>query len=321
MVKLDKADRIILAELDKNCRISAGELAKRARKSRQSVEYRIKRLVREGVITSFNVAINPHKMGYRLYKIYLQLRNIPEERERLLEHLKGSGRVYWMGECDGAWDLIFGVFAKSDYDFYEVKNALISNFGKLIVNKQYDFILDVKQYPKMYFSGEVSAPTMFGGTIVDNEIDELDHAILGEIVNNARVSMTELAVKVESRPEKVSSRLKRMEKLGIIIQYRIGVNLEKLGLEMYKAILHIERYTKEDEKMLLEYVSGLSNVQYFIRNIWDIEPELVVEDYHEYIQIIEKLKEKFPYVIKNVEAVLMKTDEWTPGFRNLLGAK
>jgi DNA-binding Lrp family transcriptional regulator len=226
-----------------------------------------------------------------------------------------------MGECDGAWDLIFGVFAKTDYEFYGVKNELISTFGKIIVKEYYDVLVDVKQYPKMYFTGEVSEPTMFAGEVVENELDKLDHAILGEIVNNARISMTELAVKVKSRPEKVSARMKRMEKLGIIIQYRIGVDLEKLGLEMYKAIIHIERYTKEDEKMLLEYVSGLPNVQYFIRNIWDIEPELVVEDYHEYRIIVEKLKELFPYVIKNVESVLFKTDEWTPGFRNLLGAK
>jgi len=320
-LKLDKADRIILAELDKNCRVSAAALAKKARKSRQSVEYRIKRLIKEGIITSFNASINPHKMGYKLYKIYLQLRNVPEEREKLMEYLRGSGLVYWMGECDGAWDLIFGVFAKSDYEFYEVKNELISTFGGIIVKDYYDVLVDVKQYPKMYFTGEVVEPTMFAGEIVDNELDELDHAILGEIVNNARVSITELAVRVGSRPEKVSARMKRMEKLGIIIQYRIGVDLGKLGLEMYKAIMHIEKYTKEDEKMLLEYVSGLPNSQYFIRNIWDIEPELVVEDYHEYRGVVEKLKERFPYVIKNVESVLFKTDEWTPGFRNLLGAK
>jgi len=131
--------------------------------------------------------------------------------------------------------------------------------------------------------------------------------------------MTQLASRVESRPEKVAERLKRMEKLGVIIQYRIGVDLKKLGLENYKAILHMERYSPEDERKLLEYVSGLLHTQYFIRNIWNIEPELVVEDYHEYRLIVDKLKESFPFVIKNVESVLMKSDEWTPGYKNLLG--
>lgn len=318
-IKLDKADRIILTELDKNCRVPMSRLAKLTRKSRQSVEYRIKRLVEQGVITSFNAAINPHTMGYKMYKIYLQLRNIAEEKQRLFKYLKESGRVYWMGECDGTWDLIFTVFARSDYEFYALKNELISAFGAIIVRNYYDVLVDVKQYPKMYFTGEISAPTMSGGEIVDNEISELDHAILAEIVNNARMPITALALKVGSNPERVAKRLKKLEEMGIIIQYRIGVDLNKLGLELYKAILHVEKYDRDDEKKLLEYVSSLPNTQYFIRNIWDIEPELVVTDYHEYRNIIEKLKAEFPMVIRNVESVLMKTDEWTPGYKNLLG--
>ena len=30
------------------------------------------------------------------------------------------------------------------------------------------------------------------------------------------------------------------------------------------------------------------------------------------------MKARFPQVIRNVESVLMKTDEWTPGFENLV---
>lgn len=319
-IKLDKADRIILTELDKNCRIPLTRLAKLARKSRQSVEYRIKRLVEQGIITSFNAAINPHKMGYKIYKIYLQLRNVPEEKEKLFKYLRTSSIVYWMGECDGVWDLIFAVFAKSDYEFYALKNELISEFGNILVKSDWGVLIDVKQYPKMYFTNEIASPTMFGGEIVPNQMDALDHAILGTLVNNARIPLTELAAKIGSTPTRVEAHIKRMEKCGIIIQYRIGVDLDKLGLEYYKAIIHVDRYTKEDEKKLLTYMSSLPNIQYFIRDMWNIELELVVSNYHEYYEIMNRVKTNFPFVIKNVESVLMKTDEWTPGFRNLLKA-
>ena len=221
----------------------SSRLAKLAHKSRQSVEYRIGRLVERGIITSFNTSINPHRMGYKLYKIYLQLRNIQEEKQRLFEYLRGSGIVYWMGECDGAWDLIFGVFAESDYEFYVLKNELISEFGKIIVKNFYDLLVDVKQYPKMYFTGELHEPVMFGGEVVENRLDGLDHGILGEVVNNARISLTELASRAGSNPATVAARMRRMEQAGVIIQYRIGVDLNALGLEHYKAIIHLERYT------------------------------------------------------------------------------
>ena len=317
-IKLDKTDRKILAELDKNCRIPTTRLAKIVKKSRQAVEYRIKQMVDKGVIVSFNAAFNPHKMGYKIYKVYLKLRNIPEEEKRLFDYLRASGIVYWMGKCSGRWDLIFGVFSKSDYGFLEMKNDLISKFNKIIVEEEGDVLVDVKQYPKMYFTNKIIQPTMFAGGVVNNEMDNLDYAILGEIVNNARIPINELAKKVKSTAIIVRGKLKKLENKGIIIQYRIGINLNKLGLELYKAIIKIDRYTKEDEKRLFGDISNLPNIHYFIRNIWQIEPELVVSSYQEYYKIIENLKKEFPYVIRIVDSVLMITDEWTPGFRNIL---
>jgi DNA-binding Lrp family transcriptional regulator len=320
-IKLDKTDRKILAELDKNCRIPTTKLAKIVMKSRQAVEYRINQLVKKGIITSFNAAFNPHKMGYKIYKIYLKLRNIPEEKERLFTYLRSSGIVYWMGECSGTWDLIFGVFSKSDYGFFELKNELISEFNKIIVDEEGGILVDVKQYAKMYFTNKIVPPTMFAGKVVYNELDELDYAVLGEIVNNARIPINELAKKVNSTAIIVRGKLKKLEQKGIIIQYRIGIDLNKLGLELYKAIIRLDKYTKEDERKLLAYISNIPNVHYFIRNIWQIEPEIVVSSYQEYYNIIENLKKEFPYVIRTVDSVLMITDEWTPGFRNLLKLK
>lgn len=317
-IKLDKTDRKILFELDKNCRIPTTVLAKKVMKSRQAVEYRINQLIKKGIITSFNAAFNPHKIGYKIYKIYLKLRNIPEEKNKLIEFLKASNIVYWMGECSGSWDLIFGVFSKNDYAFYEMKNELLTKFQTLIIQEYGDVLIDVKQYTKMYFTNEIIPPTMFAGEIINNELDETDHDILGEIVNNARIPIIELAKKVDSTPTIVRGKLKKLEEKGIIIQYRIGLNLNKLGLELYKVIITLDRYTKEDEKKLLYYMSNLPNIHYYIRNIWQIEPEIVVNSYQEYYEIIEKLKKEFPYIIKTTDSVLMITDEWTPGFKNIL---
>lgn len=315
---LDKADRKLLAELDKNCRTPSTVLARKIGKSRQAVEYRINQLVKKGIITGFHTAINPHKMGYKAYKIYVKLKNIPEEKNRLFKYLRELGRVYWMGECSGSWDLIFSLFAKTDYEFYELKNQFMSKFNKIIINQEEGILVDVKQYSKMYFTNQIAEPTMFAGGIVNNKLDEKDYVILGHIVNNGRISLTELAKKVKSTEIIIKNRIKKLKENGIIIQYRIGVDLNKLGLELYKAILRIERYTKEDEKRLLSYISNLPNIQYFIRNISQIEPELVVSNFQEYHKIIEDIKKEFPEVIRTVDSVLMITDEWTPGFGNLL---
>ncbi len=293
-IKIDKTDRKILAELDKNCRIPTTILAKKVMKSRQAVEYRINQLVKRGVITSFNASFNPHKMGYKIYKIYLKLRNIPEEKKKLFDYLKSSGLVYWMGEFSGSWDLIFGFFAKTDYEFFKLKNEVMSKFQKIIVEEYGDNLIDFKQYPKMYFTNEIIQPVLSAGEIVNNELDALDYSILGEVVNNARIPINELAIKLKSTPIIVRGKLKKLEQKEIIIQYRIGIDLNKLGLELYKAIIKLDRYTKEDEAKLLTYLSNIPNIHYYIRNIWQIEPEIVVSNYQEYYAIIENLKKNSP---------------------------
>ena len=81
-VKLDLTDRKILAELDKNCRISNSALAKKVNKSREAVKYRIQQLQKRGIIEKFITSINPNKLGFYMFKVYLKLENIPEEREK-----------------------------------------------------------------------------------------------------------------------------------------------------------------------------------------------------------------------------------------------
>ncbi|MAF35618.1 hypothetical protein CL622_00690 [archaeon] len=320
-ISLDMIDKKILTELDKNCRIPSTKLAKIVRKSRQTVDYRIDQLVKKGIITSFNASFNPHKIGYKIYKIYLKLRNIPLKKKKLLNELRTSKNVYWLGEFSGKWDIIFGIFAKSDYEFYEVKNHIIAQFNSIIVEEEGGTLLDVKQYPKMYFTNQIVPPTMFAGEISTNELDALDNTILEKVINNGRIPITDLAKSVQSTPTIALHRLKKLEKEGIIIQYRIGIDLNKLGLELYKSIIKLDRYTKEDERKLLAYLSQLPNIHYYIRNLWQIEPELVVNNYQEYYTIIEDLKKEFPQVIKTIDSLLMISDEWTPGFKNMLTQK
>ena len=78
--KIDLLDKKILFELDKNARIPTTQLAKKLNISRETCKYRIANLVKNNVIAKFSTIINPNKLGYKMYKIHLQLTNIGEER-------------------------------------------------------------------------------------------------------------------------------------------------------------------------------------------------------------------------------------------------
>ena len=105
-IKLDKIDRRILAELDKNCRVSNIQLGKKVNRSREAVKYRIQQLQKKGIITGFITSINPNKLGYYMFKAYLKLENIPEEKEKFFNELRTNKGIYWFGISDGAFDCL-----------------------------------------------------------------------------------------------------------------------------------------------------------------------------------------------------------------------
>ena len=315
---LNQLDRKILYELDKNSRELSSKIAKKLNTSRQTIEYRIKNLSKRGIIESFNTAINTYKIGYKLYKFYLKLRNIPDEKEKFIEYIKKSGKIYWFGTGSGKYDLILAVYAKDDTTFLNTRNELISNFKSIIIDYDMDILVYTKQYAKMYFTNQITNSTYFGGDVVNNKLDNLDHNILEKIVNNSTTSNYELSRILKTTPITIKNKIKRLENLGIIIQYRIGVNLRLLGLELYKAIISFEKYNDKIEKEILEHISNIPQISYYIKNIQRLELEFIVESFEQYYDIIENIKKKFPYVINSVDVVLMLTDEWTPGYKNLL---
>jgi len=316
-IKLDLTDKKILAELDKNCRIPNSKLAKIVNKSRETVKYRIQQLEKNGIIQKYITSINPNKLGYYMFKVYLQLENIPRERERFYEFLKNQKIIYWMGVSDGAFDCVFAILSKSITVYYDQINNILSQFKGLIVKKVLGTMVDTRQYNKKFFTNDTNGKyVIFGGDVVDNKIDELDHKILEILANNARIPIAELARKVNSTIEIVRRRIKDMEEKEIILCYRIAVDFNKLGLEFFKAIIYFKSLSIEDERSLFEWMKRHPNSLYYIRSLapWEVEFEFVVENYQQFNRTINELRKRFPHVISHYEHLIMIYENWMPAY-------
>lgn len=319
-ISLDAADRRILAELDVNCRIPASQLARKVRKSREAVKYRIRQLEEKGVITGYLTSINPNRFGWYMFKVYLQLENIPGEREKFYGFLRSHRSIYWYGICDGAYDCIFAILSRSVTDYYEEINALCSRWRHLIVQKVLGVMVDTVQYNKKYFCE--TAPREnggFGGNTCANSVDGLDLRILDIIANDARLPMVRIAKKAGGSVEAVRRRISRMEELGIILSYRISVDLNRLGLGFFKAIIYFKSLSRREELSLREWMRSHKNSVYYIRSIapWDAEFEFVVENYSQFTGIIRQLRERFPGTVRNCEHVIFSEERWMPAYGSL----
>ena len=79
MVDLDLKDRKILYELDLNCRQSNTQIGKKVGLPRKVVEYRIKRMEEEGIITCYWTAIDTFKLGYQVIRVYINFQDVSTE--------------------------------------------------------------------------------------------------------------------------------------------------------------------------------------------------------------------------------------------------
>ena len=319
-IKLDLTDRRILSELDKNCRIPNSLLAKKVGKSREAVKYRIEQLIARGIIQKFQAAINPSKLGYLMFKVYLKLENLPDEREKFFEELKSSGDVYWLGISDGAFDCVFAILSRSVEGFYVEINSLLSRYQPLIVSKVIGTMVDTTSYNKKFFLAETDGTArVLAGQYADNKIDEIDSKILSALSENARIPLAELARKSGAGIDAVRQRIKRMEETGIIAGYRIAVDFNRLGLEFFKAILYFKSLPAKEELALYEWMRVHPNSLYYIRSLapWEAEFEFAVESYQHFNSTINELRKKFPNVIRNYEHLIMIYESWMPAYKEM----
>ena len=95
------------------------------------------------------------------------------------------------------------------------------------------------------------------------KIDVIDKKIIDELNTNSRLSMSELGRRVNLSSPSVTERVRQMESFGIIKNYTLEVDYEKLGLPIQCII---EATVKNgDYKSFKNYIEKLSNVEFCYR--------------------------------------------------------
>ncbi|MBU0616066.1 MAG: Lrp/AsnC family transcriptional regulator [Nanoarchaeota archaeon] len=252
--RLDKIDAKILAELDKNSKIPFSSLAKKLKISREIVKYRIKKLVNQGIIRSFTTMINPAKLGYMIYKVYLKFQNLPNEL-KLIEYLLMHKNVFWIAKCDGAFDMIFGIYVDNLVAFDNLLLDFMGHFSQNILSRHISNSVYVDIYRRNYLGNQESKATYWGGNPLKGKLDPIMKDILKTIAENSRTTIVELSNKLSSDPRTIISKIKEMEKRKIILGYRILIDLKKIRKESFKAIV----YFKTSLRVRKDRLSSIAN--------------------------------------------------------------
>ena len=313
-LNLDLKDRKVLYQLDIDCRQTNNEIGKKVGLSKQVVDYRIKRFLKDGIIPRFATVVDSYKLGFSKYKIYLSLENASKEViKEIIEFLRAHDKTEWIATCSGKWDIIAGYIVKDVYEFNKSVEELDEKFSQYISIRETAISLGVPHWRKEYLlnNKEPYKVIMQGGHRGDYKIDKTDEEILKLLVNNARMPITEIAERLKTTPRVVNYRIKILKKNEIVLINRIFLDLNKFNWIFCKALLRFKNLTKQKYNHFFQHCNTIKNLTYMINSIgsWDLEMDFEIEDFNKFNKIMLDIRDKFSDIIKHYDFVIVMNED------------
>ena len=158
VVKHDRADLLILAELMDNARMPTVEIASHAGLSADAVRYRIARLVKNGAIINMKSQLNREMTGLRHNQVFVRFQPNTAGIARFLAFLGSFEPCFFVSSMVGAWDLQLGMDTKSSVEFHELLSQIKEKFSDVIA--EYETLIVYREYAPNPFRHILGKPRL-----------------------------------------------------------------------------------------------------------------------------------------------------------------
>ncbi len=294
MVKIDKLDRKIMAELDMNARIPITQLAKAVRSSREVVNYRIKTLIKRGIISGTQTFFNPAKVGYSIYRVLVRLDSLDEGIiNRFQNFFIKHDSVMWFAKLGGKWDYVIEFFAKSGDEFNTLLKNSFEQFGSLIKLYEIMTILEIYSHNRKYiYDNKKHKIFKIGGRIENIKLDEVDKNIIKQLKDNARLTNLEIGEKLKLARNTIKYHIKKLEENRVIQGYKLFYHPQRIGYQSYKLLISMDNLNQIMEKKFFIFAQQNKNIIFAHKNLgkWNYEFEIEIEDMIKLQEIIIELR-------------------------------
>ena len=311
---LDKIDRKIIYHLDINARMSRLQIARKLRISREVVDYRIKRLIKNEIINRFFTHIRAEKLGFTIYKLHLAIKGLQDKEEKdLINYFVNHENVYRVVSCDGVYDVIVSMTAKDVYKLHQMLMECYSKYDINFLTKDNLISIIVYHGRREYLLGKRRkeiAPLIRGGEKGSIVLDEKDNEILKILANNARFQILEIAKRLGVTSSAVIYRIRALEQKNIIGAYRCSINVEKIGFIRSKIFLSLKFVDEKKEKELRQFCLEHPNIIFFWYCVGhcDLEIELEIENIAAFHDLLKEIKTRFSNIIRKCEYVIVSKE-------------
>lgn len=307
---LDDLDKKILYYLDLDSRQSLIKLARKVKSNKDTVHYRVHKLVENKIITRFSTATNTAYLGYENIKVYLQFQNLNEEKEKeFFTFLRSIPRIGWIVRSSGRWDALFCYWAESKFEFYKIFIQIMNKFSKYIYHKEVIHNINWFYYNRKWLLPKElkKEPIKYGEEPHNEKIDELDKQILHELIKHAKIPIKDIAIKTKNSSQNIINRIRKLQQRGIITKFSIDLHYGKLGLMFCKTCIYLDNITKERLTQFYEYCAKEQKIFALTTTLgaWDVELEFEVHQFEEMVKIMDKIKNSFGDIVRSYESIII----------------
>ena len=308
MIKIDAYDKKILEILLNNSREQISTIAKKVRLRRENANYKIDRLIKEGLIKEAITVFDEEKFDLSRYVMFLELINLQEDSERkILDYLKNTEHTSWIGINAGKWSLIFDVVIKKKVDLDLVVKDFLKKFGRFVGEYTILNSKEVGYYPEKML--ELNYKRQIPKKTENIKLDKTDIKILSILNDDARSNYVKIAQNVGLTPNAINNRVRSLERKGIIIGYTISPDWKKLGWELYGLQLKIIKFANEVNGKLISYFKENKKIIFYYAyfgGTWDYDIGIIVKNSEELREYVNEFRNIFSDFVKisDVSAIL-----------------
>lgn len=308
---MDLLDRKIIYELDIDARQSASEIAKKLSVAKETVNFRIKRLLQNKIIKGFSSLLDLSKIHCFFFKMFVKFKEIqPKRRKEILDFLAAYPQMSQVLLLEGKYDVQLFFLAKENSDMMKFMEAMNTFCGKeihekqiLIVDTLYRFNLKVLYHDKHDIKEPISAKKS------DYVFDDVSWNVLRQVANNARISVLDIAKNCNISAQLAQYHLKKLIKDKVIVSTHVSINYDALQMLHYHVTFQLNDHAVLP--WIIEFFNSKNKSIFATTMIgcYDCSAELIVSDNQELREIIDNLLENFADKI-NVLDVFMIYKEY-----------
>lgn len=269
-MKLNLKQKKILKLLSINCRFSNKDIGKAVKISEDSVAYQIDKLINKEKLGRFNVTFYYPLLGYHHYHIWIKLKNLNANYEKLSK----ISSVISINSSFGKFDLQLIILTKTkkqlNETIKEIKNSIsiqtlqiskFNSFYKRFTNilPPIDVNVRLPKNKKDYIyklSDRVYAHPDKGTKI---KLDNKDRKIIKELLQNPRASYLEISRKTGINHETIRYRIKNYVEKKFINNFGLLHDFKKYNLYTNYFLLNLK---KHDEKKFRDFLMMNENIFY-----------------------------------------------------------